>query len=151
MVIRLDKHFNLMISKSQINILFWKLMNTNIWCIMFHETKYCIAALVIFYWAFILTKIHLRRSFRCGFIFLLAFYVVKSCPILFKCYILFSTRTDILLETYFKVWAKFDNFLLHKSLTKIWSHSAKKRKGLLKWILTKICIMTTHNDSNSAT
>ena len=70
-----------------------------------------------------------------GFIFLLAFYVVKSCLILSKFYILFSTRTNILLETYFKVWAKFDNFLLHKKLTRIWSHVAEKRKGLLKWIL----------------
>ena len=59
---------------------------------------------------------------------------------MFKFYILFSTRTDILLETYFKVWAKFDNFLLHRKLTKIWSHSTKKRKGLLKWILVIVQI-----------
>ena len=37
----------------------------------------------------------------------------------------------------FVVWAKFDYFLLHKKLTKIWSHIAKKRKGLLKWILVR--------------
>ena len=66
-----------------------------------------------------LLKIHLRRPFRRDFIFLLAFYVVKRCPILFKFNILFSTRTNILLETYFKVCAKFDNFLPHKKLTRI--------------------------------
>ena len=50
----------------------------------------------------------------------------------------FSIRTDILLETYFNVWAKFDNFLPR---TKIWS-IYKKGKGLLECI-TLISILRT--------
>ena len=39
---------------------------------------------------------------------------------------MFPARCPSLLRTKYKIWTKSDNFLLHKKLTRIWSHVTKK-------------------------
>ena len=59
-----------------------------------------------------------------------SFWNLNICfwePIKFLFYILFSTRSDILQGTYYKVWAKFDNFLLHNKACKNMKHLSKNK------------------------
>ena len=69
---------------------------------------------------------------------LIFLYVVKICQIWLKLENMFPTRCPprrpASLRTWYKIWAKLDNFLLH---TKIWA-VYEKRKALLEWILVTL-------------
>ena len=65
----------------------------------------------------VLPKIHLRRPFRFFALWLHMFVSFlcskKLSDFIQILYFVLNKGTNILLETYFKVCAKFDNFLLH--------------------------------------
>ena len=96
-------------------------------------------------------KINLWRPFRFCVQMLHTFVCFLCSKKLYnsvQIHILFSTKTDILLETYFKVWAKFDNFLLRN---KAWSVYRQKWKGLRKWFLAPKASKSENKSQNILT